>query len=111
MLSFEIIIDWLQAALRWAAPLIIVSVGEIYSERSGVVNMGIEGIMLFGALIGVGVSYYMNSLILAVVFLLVCMKVVRVLRKLFIRFYMLEVNLVNQAIKSQEDYMVLVLVL
>ena len=68
MLSFEIIIDWLQAALRWAAPLIIVSVGEIYSERSGVVNMGIEGIMLFGALIGVGVSYYMNSLILAVVF-------------------------------------------
>ena len=38
-MSLEIIIDWLQAALRWAAPLIIVSIGEVYSERSGVINM------------------------------------------------------------------------
>lgn len=67
-MSFDIIIDWLQASLRWAAPLIIVSVGEVYAERSGVINMGIEGIMLFGALIGVAASYYMGSLLLAVVF-------------------------------------------
>lgn len=67
-MSFDIIIDWLQAALRWAAPLIIVSIGEVYAERSGVINMGIEGIMLFGALIGVGASYYLDSLLLAVLF-------------------------------------------
>ena len=41
------IIDWLQATLRWAAPLLIVAIGEVYAERSGVINMGIEGIMLF----------------------------------------------------------------
>lgn len=66
-MSFDIIMGWLQAALRWAAPLIIVSIGEIYAERSGVINMGIEGIMLFGALTGIGVGYYANSLLLAVI--------------------------------------------
>lgn len=65
-MSFDIIIDWLQAALRWAAPLILVSIGEVYAERSGVINMGIEGIMLFGALTGIAVGFYSNSLILAV---------------------------------------------
>ncbi|HMM32203.1 MAG TPA: ABC transporter permease [Clostridia bacterium] len=65
-MSFDIVIDWLQAALRWAAPLILVSIGEVYAERSGVINMGIEGIMLFGALTGIAVGFYLNSLALAV---------------------------------------------
>ena len=60
-MSFDIVIDWLQAALRWAAPLILVSIGEVYAERSGVINMGIEGIMLFGALTGIAVGFYLNS--------------------------------------------------
>ena len=62
----EIIIGWLQAALRWAAPLLIVSIGEVYAERSGVINMGIEGIMLCGALTGIAAGFYLNSLWLAV---------------------------------------------
>ena len=66
-MSFGIIIDWLQATLRWAAPLMLVAIGEVYAERSGVINMGIEGIMLCGALSGIAVGYYMNSLILAVI--------------------------------------------
>lgn len=65
-MSFDIIVDWLQAALRWAAPLILVSIGEVYSERSGIINMGIEGIMLFGALSGVVVTFYTHSLLLAI---------------------------------------------
>lgn len=65
-MSFDIILDWLQATLRWAAPLILVSIGEVYAERSGVINMGIEGIILCGALSGVAVGFYMNSLPLAV---------------------------------------------
>lgn len=67
-MAFGIIIDWLQATLRWAAPLLIVAIGEVYAERSGVINMGIEGIMLFGALMGIAAGYYMNSLALAVLF-------------------------------------------
>lgn len=62
---FDIFIDWMQAALRWSAPLILVSIGEVYAERSGVINMGIEGIMLFGALSGVAVAFYTQNLLLA----------------------------------------------
>ena len=70
-MSAGMIIDWLQATLRWAAPLLIVAIGEVYAERSGVINMGIEGIMLFGALTGIAVGYYMNSLALAVLFTII----------------------------------------
>ena len=70
-MDFGIIIDWLQATLRWAAPLLIVAIGEVYAERSGVINMGIEGIMLFGALTGIASGYYLNSLVLAVLITIV----------------------------------------
>ena len=70
-MSFNVIVEWLQATLRWAAPLILVSIGEVYSERAGVINMGIEGIMLFGALCGIAVTYYTKSLVAAVLVTLI----------------------------------------
>lgn len=57
MVEIIMIIDWLQATLRWSLPLILVSIGEVLSERSGIINMGIEGIMLSGALCGIAISY------------------------------------------------------
>jgi len=62
----EQIISWLQATLRWGGPLILVSVGEVFAERSGVINVGIEGIMLWGALLGIAISYYTGSVLVAV---------------------------------------------
>jgi simple sugar transport system permease protein len=53
--------------LRWGAPLILVSIGEVYAERSGVINVGIEGIMLFGALAGIAISYFTGNVLLAVI--------------------------------------------
>ena len=69
--TFAIIISWLEATLRWSAPLIICACGEVFSERAGIINMGIEGIMLCGALCSVAVAYYSNSLIVAVLACLV----------------------------------------
>lgn len=41
---------WLSASLRLAGPLLLASIGELYSERSGVLNVGLEGTIVFGAL-------------------------------------------------------------
>jgi simple sugar transport system permease protein len=60
------IISWLQATLRWGGPLILLSIGEVFSERSGVINVGIEGVMLFGALTGVAISFATGSVLMAV---------------------------------------------
>ena len=65
-MSVSVLVDWLQATLRWGAPLIIVAMGEVFAEKSGVINMGIEGIMLFGALFGIIGAYYFGSLGIAV---------------------------------------------
>ena len=40
------------ATLRIATPLILATLGELVCERAGVLNLGIEGIMTLGALVG-----------------------------------------------------------
>ena len=39
--------------LIYSAPLIFTSIGGVFSERGGVVNVGLEGIMVMGAFSGV----------------------------------------------------------
>ncbi|MCB8879509.1 ABC transporter permease [Acidisoma cellulosilytica] len=39
----------LAAAVRLSAPMLLASLGELVSERAGVLNIGLEGLMLFGA--------------------------------------------------------------
>lgn len=52
-----VIIDLLQAiiptALFYSAPLIFTALGGVFIERSGVINIGLEGLMVMGAFVGV----------------------------------------------------------
>lgn len=52
-----VILDLLQAivppALFYSAPLIFTALGGVISERSGVINIGLEGLMVMGAFVGV----------------------------------------------------------
>ena len=51
----------LQYTLIFAAVLMLVALGGCFSEHSGVINLGLEGIMVIGALGGALVMRYLPS--------------------------------------------------
>lgn len=56
----------LQATVRMAAPLTFTAVGETYGERAGVINIGLEGLMLIGAVAAYAVAFASGSIWLGV---------------------------------------------
>jgi general nucleoside transport system permease protein len=59
-------VGFLAAIIRIATPLLFATLGEMFSERSGVLNLGIEGIMLLSAMTGFAAAYFTGSLWLGV---------------------------------------------
>lgn len=49
-MTIEFIVPLLAAAVQSGTPVLYATLGEILTERSGVLNLGVEGIMLVGAL-------------------------------------------------------------
>jgi simple sugar transport system permease protein len=52
------------AAMTAGTSLLLATLGEIIAERSGVINLGLEGLMLVGALAGFATSHYTGSPVL-----------------------------------------------
>ena len=65
MISPEMASSIINLAIVMSTPVAIASVGEVFSQRSGVVNLGVEGIMLMGAFLSFHLSYITNNLLLS----------------------------------------------
>ncbi len=64
--SLDLITKLLAATLAMGTSLTYATLGEVFTEKSGVLNLGLEGIMLMGALSGFAVTFHTQSLILGV---------------------------------------------
>ena len=62
LLDVAFISGLIGATMRMATPIIFATLGEILAERSGVLNLGIEGIMLMGAMTGFLITFNSGSI-------------------------------------------------
>ncbi|MDF1727768.1 MAG: ABC transporter permease [Sulfitobacter sp.] len=51
----------LGGAIRVSTPFLFVSLGEVLTERSGRINLGLEGTLVFGAMAGYAIAYLTGS--------------------------------------------------
>lgn len=56
-----LLITLIGSALRAMTPLLLAALGGLFSERAGIVNIALEGIMLFGALAAVLTTYFIEA--------------------------------------------------
>lgn len=62
-----LIISIISTAILYAVSVLYAAVGEIFSEKAGIMNLGLEGIMLMGAVSGYLVAVHKQNLGLALV--------------------------------------------
>ena len=67
-MNLDLILGILQIVLIATTPLVFAGIGELVTEKSGVLNLGVEGMMLVGAVTGFVTLVITESYILAFIF-------------------------------------------
>jgi simple sugar transport system permease protein len=62
LISLPFVVGLLAATVRLAVPILYAALGETFTERAGILNLGLEGVMLVGALVGFVAAYLSGSL-------------------------------------------------
>src|SRR5215470_4841388 len=57
-MSAALLTSLLQSTVTMAVPLLLAGLGELLAERGGMINIGLEGLMLTGALAAMVVTYF-----------------------------------------------------
>lgn len=65
-LQYGVLVALFVGTIRTAMPLILAAMGELVAERAGILNLGLEGMILLGAFVGFMVAYFSGSLWLGV---------------------------------------------
>ena len=60
--TIQFLTNLLTAAILLATPLLLAALGELVVEKSGVLNLGVEGMMLIGALFGYIAAYNLQTI-------------------------------------------------
>jgi general nucleoside transport system permease protein len=61
ILTWSFLVALLTAGIRLAVPVVLAVLGEIITERAGVMNLGLEGVMLIGGLAGFLTAYMIEQ--------------------------------------------------
>lgn len=61
ILQWSFLVALLTAGIRLAVPVLLATLGEIITERGGILNLGLEGIMAVGGLAGFMAAYYLEQ--------------------------------------------------
>jgi simple sugar transport system permease protein len=62
--QWSFLIALLTAGIRLAVPVLLATLGEIITERAGVLNLGLEGIMAVGGLAGFSAAHYLENVLM-----------------------------------------------
>lgn len=60
-MNLALITSILAVTIRAGTSLVYATIGEIYTERSGILNLGVEGMMLAGAVMGFAAAYHTGN--------------------------------------------------
>lgn len=68
---FDMVLGLVASSIRISLPLILCALGGMYCERAGVLNIGLEGIMLLGAFFSTYGSYVSSSAFVGLLFAII----------------------------------------
>ena len=60
-MDVALFVSILTIAIRAGTSLVYATIGEIYTERSGILNLGVEGMMIMGAVTGFAAAFHTGS--------------------------------------------------
>lgn len=62
------LLEFIMSTMRFTTPILLAALGGLICERAGVINIGLEGLMNFGALSSIYFAFTTDSLILGLIF-------------------------------------------